>query len=74
MQTKTPPAWLGVVSWLPVVLYFVFKYVVIGREAITTRQHYLLIGFVILAEIALWQYRRTFRNTEPTNEDHGTDA
>jgi hypothetical protein len=67
----TPPAWLGIASWFPVIAYFAVKYLIIGPENVTTKQTYLLIGFVILAEIALWQYRKSFR---PKNtDDHGID-
>lgn len=69
-----PPPWLGLLSWVPIVTYFVVKYAVIGRERITSRQSWLLIGAVILAEIALWQYRKQFRKPSHENKDqHGAD-
>ncbi|OAV42738.1 hypothetical protein [Lewinella sp. 4G2] len=72
MQDQSPPSWLPYVSWVPVLLYFAVKYFVIGQENMTGRQHLYLIGAVILAEIALWKYRKQF--TRPTNNDeHGTD-
>jgi len=69
---SNPPAWLGPLSWLPVAAYFLIRYVIIGRENMTNQQSYLLIGFVIMAEIALWQYRKQFRTPQNENED-GTD-
>lgn len=67
----TPPSWLGIASWLPVAAYFFIKYVVVGRDNMTSKQSYMLIGFVILAEIALWQYRKQFRPKK--TDEHGTD-
>ncbi|TXF86018.1 hypothetical protein FUA23_19985 [Neolewinella aurantiaca] len=67
----TPPAWLGFASWIPVLVYFAVKYLIIGSENVTRNQTYLLIGFVILAEVALWQYRKSFRPKQTDN--HGTD-
>ncbi|MEL7159584.1 MAG: hypothetical protein AAFN92_02405 [Bacteroidota bacterium] len=73
-HSPQPPPWLGLLSWLPVITYFVVKYAIIGREQITSRQSWLLIAAVILAEIALWQYRKQFRKPPPENEHpHGTD-
>ena len=60
-------------TWVPLLLYFLVKYVLIGRENITTRQSFLLLGFVVLAEIALWQYRRRFARADKTPTD-GTDS
>jgi len=57
---------------VPIACYFLVKYVVIGRDNITSQQTYLLIGFVVLAEIALWQYRKKFRKPQNENRD-GTD-
>ncbi len=71
-SSSNPPAWLAPLSWLPVVAYFLIRYVIVGRENMTSQQSYLLIGFVIMAELALWQYRKQFRT--PQNENHdGTD-
>lgn len=71
-STPTPPPWLGPLSWLPVAAYFLIKYAIVGSENMTSQQSYLLIGFVITAEIGLWQYRKKFR--APKNSDeHGTD-
>jgi|GEM_PF-3104686 len=71
-SSPTPPPWLGPVRWVPIACYFLVKYVVIGRDNITSQQTYLLIGFVVLAEIALWQYRKKFRKPQNENRD-GTD-
>ncbi len=68
MKSVAPP-WLGLLSWVPVLAYFLIKYVVIGREQITSRQSWLLIGAVIMAEIALWQYRKQFRRPQETDSD-----
>jgi hypothetical protein len=57
------------IGWLPVGIYFLVKYVVIGRENMTSQQSWLLIGAVILAEVALWQYRRQFRKKKNPEED-----
>jgi len=67
----TPPPWLSVVGWLPVAAYFIIKYMIVGRENMTAKQSYLLIGFVILAEIALWQYRKKFRPKK--TDENGID-
>ena len=45
------------------------KYVIIGRENMTSQQSWLLIGAVILAEVALWQYRRQFREKKNPEEN-----
>ncbi len=68
---SSPPPWLGLLSWVPVLAYFLIKYLVIGRDQITRQQNWMLIGAVILAEIALWQYRKQFRKTQPPT-DNGT--
>jgi hypothetical protein len=68
---KQPPPWLGIVGWLPIVAYFVVKYLIVGSEAMTGRQNLMLLGAVILAEIALWQYRRQFRPRK-NEENNGT--
>ena len=65
----TPPPWLGLLSWLPIIVYFTLKYAVIGVDNITSRQNWLLIGAVIFAEIALWQYRKRFRRPPPPDQD-----
>ena len=70
---KTPPPWLPYLSWLPVVIYFGVKYYVIGADQLTGRQNLYLIGAFILAEVALWQYRRQFNKKANNEEDHGTD-
>ena len=70
---KRPPAWLLFAGWAPVAIYFFVKYVVIGYDRITSRQSWLLIGAVILAEVALWQYRKRTFPTQPDNDD-GTDS
>lgn len=67
MQTRPAPKWISYLSYLPVLLYFVVKYLVIGSENITSKQSWMLIGAVVLAEIALWQYRRSFTRTENTD-------
>lgn len=69
MQGKTPPSWLNLVAWAPVLIYFGVKYLVIGYENITTRQSFLLLGAVILAEVALWQYRKSFRGDKKPEGD-----
>ena len=73
-STPRPPAWLGIMTWVPLLLYFVVKYLVIGRDNMTTTQSLLLLGFVVLAEIALWRYRRKFTSTTAQPEDDGTDT
>lgn len=70
-DTPTPPPWLAIAGWAPVVIYFLVKYVIIGRENMSTKQSYLLIGFVILAEIAFWQYRKKFRPKK--TDENGID-
>jgi len=74
-DNPSPPPWLGVIRWLPVAMYFIVKYAIIGREQITSRQTWLLIGAVIMAEIALWQYRKQFRRppSEDNQDEHGTN-
>ena len=60
--------------WLPVLIYFVVKYLVLGNE-VTRNQWIGLIAFVVLAELALWTYQRQqlrHRNPQPTDSD-GTD-
>ena len=66
---RTPPAWLSFASWVPIIAYLAVKYLIIGAKNVTTKQTYLLIGFVILAEIAIWQYRKSFRPKK--NDDDG---
>ncbi|MBC6993089.1 hypothetical protein QWY85_14665 [Neolewinella lacunae] len=68
---SSPPPWLGLLNWVPVLAYFLIKYLVIGRDQITRQQNWMLIGAVILAEIALWQYRKQFRKPQPP-ADNGT--
>ena len=70
---KRAPAWLLFAGWAPVAIYFFVKYALIGHERITTRQSLLLIGAVILAEVALWQYRKRTFPTQ-THDDDGTDS
>ncbi len=70
-DTPTPPPWLAAAGWFPIAAYLVIKYMIIGRENVTAKQSYLLIGFVILAEIALWQYRKQFRPKK--TDEHGID-
>ncbi|CAH0999647.1 hypothetical protein LEM8419_00947 [Neolewinella maritima] len=43
--------------WVPILLYFVVKYLVFDNE-LTWTQQLSLIAFVVLAELALWGYRR----------------
>ena len=69
MQTRRLPPWYGYLSFLPILLYFVTKYVLIGADQITRRQSWMLIAAVVLAEIALWRYRRSFTNTDNTHDD-----
>ncbi|WP_116106446.1 hypothetical protein [Lewinella sp. IMCC34191] len=45
-------------AWIPVLVYFVTKYLIFGND-MARNQWFILIAAVILAEIALWQYRRT---------------
>jgi len=66
---NVPPPWLGLIGWLPVAVYFLVKYVIVGSENMTSRQSWLLIGAVILAEVALWQYRRQFREKKNPEEN-----
>lgn len=72
MKELTPPVWLPYLRWAPVAIYFLVKYGLIGAGNITGKQSGLLIGFVILAEIAMWQYRKRFRPAK-TQESDGTD-
>lgn len=69
MQARRLPPWYGYLSFLPILLYFVTKYVIIGSDQITSRQSWMLIAAVVLAEVALWRYRRGFTTTENTPED-----
>lgn len=52
--------------WVPVLVYFVVKYLVFGNE-MTRPQLIGLIAFVVLAEVALWLHRRQSR------KQYGTD-
>jgi hypothetical protein len=70
-DTPTPPPWLSIVGWVPVAAYFLIKYAIIGSDNMTSKQSYLLIGFVILAEVALWQYRKQFRPKK--TDENGID-
>ncbi|PPK88861.1 hypothetical protein CLV84_1835 [Neolewinella xylanilytica] len=56
-------------AWVPVLVYFVTKYLVFGNE-MPRSQWWMLIAAVILAEIALWRYRRQALRNEPP---HGTN-
>ncbi|THH40252.1 hypothetical protein [Neolewinella litorea] len=56
-------------AWVPVLVYFVVKYLVFGNE-MSQQQWVALIVAVILAEVALWQYRRRDLKKYPP---HGTD-
>ena len=69
--TRRPPAWLSVFSFVPILVYFLVKYVVIGSANMTTRQSMFLLAFVVVAEIGLWRYRRSF---VPKPNDDGTDS
>ena len=66
-----PPSWLKYASWMPVLAYFAIKYVLFKGE-MTGQQQVLLFGAVILAEVALWQYRKQFRQTRNSDTD-GSD-
>lgn len=44
-------------AWIPVLVYFVTKYLIFGNE-MARDQWFILIAAVVLAEIALWRYRR----------------
>jgi hypothetical protein len=54
-----------------VLAYFAIKYLLFKGE-MTGRQQMLLFGAVILAEVALWQYRKQFRSTH-NSDNNGTD-
>ena len=54
-------------AWLPVLVYFVTKYIVFGNE-MARNQWFILIAAVVLAEVALWQYRRSDQQQKPTDE------
>lgn len=68
-----PPAWLRYLTWVPLLLYFLLKYVVIGADNITGRQSMLLLAFIVVAEIGLWAYRRKFTR-RPNDDADETDA
>ena len=57
--------------WLPVLIYFVVKYLVFSNE-LTRTQLICLIAFVVLAELGLWAYRRQQRRrseaTDPAED------
>ena len=58
--------------WLPVLIYFVVKYLVFGND-LTRTQLISLIAFVVVAELGLWAYRRRQRRREATDPtDDGT--
>lgn len=56
-------------AWVPIVVYFVTKYLIFGNE-MPRNQWFALIAAVLLAELALWQYRRRDLQKDPP---HGTD-
>ncbi|NJB87633.1 NADH:ubiquinone oxidoreductase subunit 2 (subunit N) [Lewinella marina] len=56
-------------AWVPILVYFVVKYLVFGNE-MPQNQWIALIVAVILAEVALWQYRRRDLQNPPSD---GTD-
>ena len=56
-------------AWVPVLVYMVVKYVVYGNE-MPRNQWFILIAAVILAEVALWLYRRADLRKTPAD---GTD-
>ena len=53
-------------AWVPVLVYFVTKYLIFGNE-MPRNQWMLLIAAVVLAEVALWRYRRQSLRKEPTD-------
>jgi hypothetical protein len=55
-------------TWLPVVVYIIVKYV-IYRGDMSGRGNLLLLGFVVAAEIALYLYGRHLRKREETTPD-----
>ncbi len=69
--SNQPPPWLKYTGWAPVLAYFAIKYLLFKGE-MTGRQQMLLFGAVILAEVALWQYRKQFRSTH-NSDNNGTD-
>ena len=54
--------------WVPVLIYFVVKYLVLGNE-VTRNQWIGLITFVIFAELGLWAYQRQWRRRNPQAPD-----
>ncbi len=56
-------------AWVPVLVYFVIKYLVFGNE-MSRNQWLTLIAAVIVAEIGLWRYRRAEIKKDGPN---GTD-
>ena len=51
--------------WVPVLVYFVTKYLLFGNE-MTWLQWSTLLAAVLLAELAIWLYQRK-------HQAHGTD-
>ena len=56
-------------AWVPVLVYFVTKYLIFGNE-MSRNQWLLLIAAVVLAEVALWRYRRQVLRKDSS---HGAD-
>lgn len=69
--SSQPPSWLKYASWIPVLAYFAIKYLLFKGD-MAGRQQMLLFGAVILAEVALWQYKKQFRQTRNSDND-GSD-
>ena len=68
-RTSASPAKLyKVLRWVPVLVYFVVKYLVFGNE-LTRTQWIGLIAFVVLAELALWAYQRQHRRRVQSDTD-----
>ncbi|NJC25819.1 hypothetical protein [Neolewinella antarctica] len=65
------PGWLKYAGWLPLVIYFGLKYLVIGPENLTQLQGFILLGAAVLAHLAVWKYRKSF-NPQPKDPNDGT--
>ena len=61
---KPVPFWLEYSSFIMVGIYFVVKYVAIGRDNLTTAQNLMLLAAFVVALFGIAQYRKQFYGEE----------
>lgn len=62
MTEKPPPAppWVGLLTWLPLVAYFVIKYAIVGAANMSGQQSIMLIVACVLASFAISRFQKSY--------------